>query len=651
MKTGKKIVLIALAAIVIFSLAVPATVSASDSKSLKVLFTHDMHSSELPAKVADSGGVISETGGFARLYTEIQAERKDPDSTLLVDAGDFSMGSLFQTLETTQAPELRLMGAMGYDAVTAGNHEFDYRGEGFTKTLEAAAASGDKLPTYVSSNMKVDETSPEAAEFDKAVKDYGIKDYTVVNKNGIKIGIYGVMGENAAADASDSSPASFGSIIDASKRVVKILKEQEKVDLIVCLSHSGTDPDVSKSEDEQLAKAVPDIDVIISGHTHTVLQKPITAGKTIIVSCGCSTEYLGVLDITYDNGWKAADYKLDPINSSVQDDSGVMAKINSYKTKIDDYLKQYGYTYDQVIANSPYQFEDDKYMFDHPNDYALGNILTDSLLYAVKKAEGDNYTPVAAAVVPMGIIRATLNKGDITVSDAFNVLSLGVGPDGCAGYPLISVYLTGQELKNVSEVDSSIASILGDAQLFISGLKYTYNPNGIIFNKVMSCELMNADGTTSKIVPDKLYRVVCGIYSGEMLAYVKGKSFGIISLVPKDKDGNPITDFTKQIIYTKDGKEIKEWQSVAEYLQSFPKQNGVSVVPEEYKAPQGRKIADETATIWNVISNLNGFALILIGFVVVILALIVFAIVMIATRKKRREKRHIRREERAAVKG
>lgn len=651
MKTGKKIIFFILALAVIFSLATPATVSAADSKTLRILFTHDVHSSELPAERADSSGNLSEVGGFARLYTEIQAERKDPDSTLLVDAGDYSMGTLFQALETTEAPELRLMGAMGYDAITTGNHEFDYTGAGYAKTLEAAVASGDKLPAYVSSNMTVDESSPEAAEFDKALKDYGVKDYTVIDKNGVKIGIYGVLGVDAAADASDSAPASFGSIIDASKRVVKILKEQEKVDIIVCLSHSGTDPDVSKSEDEQLAKAVPDIDVIISGHTHTVLQQPITVGKTIIVSCGANSAYLGVLDLTYDNGWKAADYRLDPINSSVKDDPGMSAKVDAFKSQINDYLKHYGYNFDQVIANSPYQFEDDNYMFDHPNDYALGNLLSDALLYAANNAGDSDNTPITAAVVPMGIIRATLNKGNITVADSFKVLSLGTGPDGYAGYPLISVYLTGGELKNVCEVDASVASLLGDAQLFISGLKYTYNPNGIIFDKVMSCEISNPDGTTSKIEPNKLYRVVCGIYSGEMLAYVKIKSFGIISIIPKDKDGNPITDFKNQIIKTDKGEEIKEWQSVAEYLQSFPQQNGVSIIPAQYSAPQGRKTADSNATVWDIITHLNGFAFILLGVVVVILALIAFIIVLIATRKKRRAKRLARREARITAKG
>ncbi len=651
MKQSRILLCMLLVLVLIFTMALPASAMAdpaTETKSLRILFTHDMHSSLLPAKIKDPGGNLVEAGGFARLHTVIQNEKtQDPDGTLLVDAGDYSMGTLFQTLESTQAPELCLMGAMGYDAVTAGNHEFDYYIGGFTKSLQAAKQKGGPLPQYVISNMDLPQGDPKADALRKAMDDYGAKEYTVLNKGGIKIGLFGLMGENAAHDAPNSKPATFTDIIEASKKMVDILKNQEKADLIVCLSHSGTWTNPNESEDEQLAKAVPDIDVIISGHTHTLLPKPIITGHTIIASCGSSNETLGELEISYDNGWKVKDYSLKPIDATVKDDAAMLEKIGVYKGLVDEYLKPYGYTYDQVIARSPYQFEDSQYMYDHPADYPLGNLLSDAMVYAVKKAEGDSYEPVDAAVVPMGIIRATINQGDVTVSDAFNILSLGTGPDEKTGYPLICVYLTGTELRNVCEVDASVTPLLGDAQLFISGIRYTYAPDWLIFNKVQNAELSKPDGSTAKIEPDKLYRVVCGLYTGQMLSYVKSKSFGIISIVPKDKDGNPIDmeNLEKHIIYAEangEKQEIKEWEMVVQYMQSFPEKDGAVTIPDAYATEQGRKITVSPG-IFTLIGNMNLVAWIVVLIVAVILALIVWIIVLIATRKKRKAKRAARR--------
>lgn len=619
----KKVLTVFLTLIIAFSLLLPVSFAQAQGHDIKILFTHDMHSSLTPATVFENGS-LAESGGFARLYTAIQQERsQDPDNTLLVDAGDYSMGTLFQVLETSQSPELCLMGKMGYDVVTAGNHELDYTGAGLSKSLEAAKKSGGPLPEYVMSNVTV----PEGSELKQAMNDYGVKDYVVVDKNGVKIGIYGVMGEEAVADAPMAAPAEFGDIIETSKRVVKILKEQENADLVICLSHSGTRENKSESEDELLAKAVPDIDVIISGHTHTVLEQPIIVGHTIIVSCGSDSDYLGVLDITNDNGWTVNGYKLTKIDSSVADDTPIAEAVVSYDTSVNEYLKPYGMHSDDVIANSPYQFEDINHMLDNPGNYSLGDITSDAFMYAVKQAEGDSYETVDLAVVPMGTIRATINKGDVTVADAFRILSLGTGPDGLSGYPLISVYLYGWELKNVCEVDASISSLMGDAQLFLSGIKYTYNPNRLIFNKVTDAELVREDGSTETIESDRLYRVVCSIYSGQMLSYVKSKSFGIVSLTPKDKDGNEITDYNEQIIYNGNKQEVKEWQAVAEYLESFK-----GSIPVAYGETQQRKIGNASLDIF---SGLNTFAMIVYAVIVVLLALIVFIIVKVTKRIRR----------------
>ena len=645
MRVHGKVLSIFLAFLLVMAVSAPSVLADDASGSIRILFTHDMHASLEPAKAEDETGQLMEAGGFARLYAAIkQARAVSPESTLLVDAGDYTMGTLFQTVEATQSPELRLMGMMGYDATTVGNHEFDYTIDGFTASLNAAADSGDALPPYVISNMTLPDGNPQADALQAALDNYGVQDYRVVDKGGCRIGIFGVLGEEAVANAPMSVPAEFEDINDSAKRMVSILQEREHVDLIVCLSHSGTKDILADSEDEQLAKAVPDIDVIISGHTHTLLQQPILVGDTIIASCGSDSTYLGQLDIVQQDGvWKVQDYALQPIDGSLTGDTEIQARVNAFKALADEYLAQYGYSYDEVIAYSPYQYTTINDMYAHPDDYALGDITADAYMYAVSQAEGEDGPVTDAAVVPMGIIRATINQGDITVADAFKILSLGTGPDGETGYPLVSVYLYGWELTNVCEVDASVSGIMSDAQLFFAGLQYTYNPNRLIFNKVTDVQLVREDGSTEAVDPDRLYRVVCSLYSGQMLSYVKEQSFGILSITPKDESGEAVTDFNSRIIYTQDGRELKEWESVVSFLGSFEEQNAVGTIPAIYAQPQGRKTADTSGGLAGILSHPTTFAWIVYGVIAVLIAVIVLVIVLIVRgAKKRRARRGVK---------
>jgi 5'-nucleotidase / UDP-sugar diphosphatase len=619
--------------------------AAENQKSITVLFTHDMHDHLLPSQVQKNGQVL-ELGGYARLENEIKTEKKINPNALLLDAGDYSMGTLFQSIYTSDAPELRIMGQMGYDVTTFGNHEYDFKAAGLAASLNAAKSSGETLPQIVQCNVAFPKDkngilSKSLADLKQAMNNYGVKDYTILQRNGFKIGVFGLIGKDAAAD-SPMAGVEFTDPVENAKRVVKILKDKEKVDLIICLSHSGVWTQESKSEDEILAKKVPDIDIIISGHTHTILDKPIIVGKTIIGSCGEYAENLGIINISQDvkKGWNLDNYKLVQIDDSLSNDPQISKTISNFKEIVQKkYLNNFNMKFDEVIANSPFNFVALSELEKKHAEDKLGNLISDSYIYAVKKAEGSNYEPVTAAIIPAGTIRGSFVKGDITAADAFTVSSLGIGEDNISGYPLISVYLTGKELKTVCEVDASISPIMPDAQLYMSGLNFRFNPNRLILDKVTDVTLTNKNGGFDKINDTKLYRVVAGLYSGQMLSAVGKKSFGLLSIVPKTKEGKPIIDFNTQIINdTRSGtsKEIKEWQAIAEYLQSFNKVNGISQIPEYYNATHGRKIVDNNHNMLAIISNPNGFAIAVSSIVIVFTAIIVFVIVRIVTRKKRK---------------
>lgn len=145
----------------------------ASAEEMTILFTHDLHDNLYPHKIEENGKIVT-VGGYARLATAIEEERNKHEQTILVDAGDFSMGTLFQTIFSRHSPTLRLMGELGYDAVTLGNHEFDFRAAGLADSLMAATRHGDKLPDLVASNIvyPVDEDgkmSVDVAYLEKAM--------------------------------------------------------------------------------------------------------------------------------------------------------------------------------------------------------------------------------------------------------------------------------------------------------------------------------------------------------------------------------------------------------------------------------------------------------------------------------------------------
>lgn len=596
---------------------------------LTILFTHDTHDHFLPAADEEGG----EYGGYVRLATLLKEQRQaaaDQGRTVVtLDGGDFSMGSLFQTIYTTDAPELRALGAMGYDVTTLGNHEFDYRQQGLTDMLTAAKASGDPLPAIVQANYTQPLEHDSGYAVVQALEDYPVTDYTVVERDGLRVAVFGVLGE----DADDCAPMSgmeLEPVADAAKRVVAEIREKEDPDYIICLSHSGTDG-TGKGEDYELAKAVDGIDVIVSGHTHTSLAEPLEVNGTLIVSCGEYTENLGVLTVSKEGGKaELVDYQLLPVDENVTSDPDMTAMAKDFQRTVNEtYLSGYGLTFDQVLCENPYDFTPISQFGAVQEEDPLGSLIADSYIYAVKEAEGADYVPVDFAVVASGVIRASLAKGDITVSDAFDVSSLGSGADGTPGYPLVGVYITGKELKDAFEVDASVTPLMSAAQLYGSGMKWSFNVHRMIFDKVTDCAQVLPDGTELPIQNDKLYRVVTGLYSGQMLGTVNGKSFGLLTITPRDESGQPIENLEDYIIHGPGGTEVKEWYALASYLQSM------GTVDSRYAAPEGRKTVSRS---WNPIELVRSPGWITLVVMAVVL-LAVALLILLVTRPFRRRSR------------
>ena len=632
-----------IAAAVVITPAAPLFAGSEDT--VDIAFIHDLHS-YLDGYYEKSDDKTQEVGGVARLKTVLDGLRAEDPDIFTFDGGDFSMGTLYQTIYTTQASELRTLGYLGVDATTVGNHEFDCGAQGFYDMFEAALESGDPLPKFVISNIDWDKMEAEGLTDDQQLykdcfEDYGVSDYTIIERGGKRVAVIGIFGKDAIKTA-PTCVLSFEDQVEAAKKTCAYIKANEDVDMIVALSHSGLGSagSTNQSEDEALAKEVQDLDLIISAHSHTAIFEPIVVGNVTIVAAGCYGRYVGhvVMERDGDN-WVYQSYELISIDEGVAKDAEAEEYVAAFRPYVDtEYLQLFGYSWDQVLAYNPYEFEsvDDCYI--NHTEQRLGDILSDSFVYAA------NLSDTAAeegafdiAVAPSGCIRGSFAPGYVTAADAFNSYSLGFGEDGLSGYPLVSVYLTGEELITACEIDASISDFMTSARLYFSGLSFTYNPNRRILNKVTEVLIVKPDGTTEPIDPDKTYHIAVDLYSMQMLGAVTDMSKGLLKVVPKDKDGNPITDPYAAAIYI-DGKELKAWDAVAKYVSSFEvNEDGVPEFPEYYSQLHDRKVVNDAKDIKSFMSNPNKFSIafsIVKNLIVVVPVMIVTLVVMRKRRKK-----------------
>jgi 5'-nucleotidase len=263
-------------------------------KHLTILHTNDVHSyvDPFPADHPKNPN----KGGVARRAALIDRIRNENQNVLLLDAGDIFQGTPYFNYYGG-ALELKLMSLMQYDLATMGNHDFDNGIDGFYAQLPNAKFD------FVSANY----------DFKNTVLDGIVKPYKTFDKDGIKVGVFGLGVELAGlVDKKNYKETVYHDPVSVSQDIVKTLKEKEKCDLVICLSHIGYDykNDPNKVSDLKLAAATQDIDLIIGGHTHTFLEKPTVvknaAGNDVLVNqTGCYGINLGRIDFYFDNESKS----------------------------------------------------------------------------------------------------------------------------------------------------------------------------------------------------------------------------------------------------------------------------------------------------------------------------------------------------------
>lgn len=603
--------------------------AAADGKTtFTILHTNDLHSNFLGMSPASDYSPLTlnddkTRGGFARLAALIATRkeaRKNQGPVLILDGGDYSMGTAFGAAIRETGAELLLLARMGYDATTLGNHDFDLGPDGLSKSIDVAVRAG-RVPAVVASNSDFSARDDKLTGLRRLAKAGAIRRHLVIERGGLRFGIFGLLGKEAMFYTSGAGAVTFPDAVETAKEMVKLLREREQVDVVICLSHGGLslgkDGRFTDGEDVQLAKAVPGIDVVIGGHTHTELQEPILVnGRTPVVQTGKYGENLGELVITLDgNRLQVESYKLHPIDDSIAGDKAIADEIEKIKKTVTEAVfASRGYRIDQPLAVAPR---------DLPNtfsDISAGTLLANLVTDAFRRA-----TNADIGFTANGLMRSPLTRGKSgvqTVYDVFAVAPLGDGiADTTAGSALVTAYFTGADLKAVLEfclIDTPAHP--GEYFPRASGLRFTYDKSRPVFDVVTVIELGDLDRGYRKIditgEDDKLYSLTCPLYLGLFIVAIPKYTKGKLTLVPKNKDGRPLKSRTEALDMPRGGtpdllpprgsvdkdsvvtageksavREIKEWQAIMDHLRALPAKNGaLPTIPVDERAAEVRAI-------------------------------------------------------------
>jgi 5'-nucleotidase len=443
----------------------------------------------------------------------------------------------------------------------------------------------------------------------------------VLERGGIRFGLFGVLGKEAQIYTFGGA-VKFPDFIESAKEVVKLLRETEKVDVVIALSHGGVakgkDGRYSMGDDVTLAEAVPGIDVVVGGHSHTELKNAIIVnGRTPVVQTGKEGKNLGELVITVDGAKLTVDfYGLHPIDDSIAGDRAIHDEIEELKKGVSAAVfASRGYSVNQPLAITPR---------DLPNtytDYAAGTLLANLVTDAYRKA-----TQADIGLSVSGLMRASILRGKtgvVTVYDAFAVSPLGAGiVDPTAGGALVTAYFTGQDLKNILEffiVDNPVHP--GEFYPRSSGMRFRYDKSRPKFDSVTAIELGDLDrGYKAIDISGKdghLYSVTCPLMLGQMLVSIPKYTKGALTVVAKNKEGRQLASKIEALEAPKENsgyllappgkvdqssvatrassgapREIKEWQAIMDYLRDLPvkKKGELPMVPVDERAAEVRAI-------------------------------------------------------------
>ena len=376
----------------------------TSKQTLRILHTNDHHGHYLTDKYGQYGMAARKT-----LIDTLRASiASQGGSSLLLSGGDINTGTMESDIFDAE-PDFLGMKYIGYDAMAVGNHEFDNEFSVIKKQMKWAG-----FP-FLAANI-----------FYKGTKNRVFKPYIVKEVQGVKIGIFGLTTKDTPFKASSDEGKKlfdFISIVDAAKEIVPVLRNKEKVDIVIAVTHVGHHGSSTSNGDIDVAKSVDGIDVIVGGHSQEVINAEVHNG-TIIVQAEDWGKYVGVLDLAIDKNNKkiAHDYKLVPVN--LKKKVGGKRKLIEKEIKQDPTLEKFFSTYKykaeqlgkKVVGTLLHDLSGARKLV-RSKQMPIGQFVGESLKYQVKGID--------VVVLNGGSIRADLNKGPVSRKDIHNVHPYG----------------------------------------------------------------------------------------------------------------------------------------------------------------------------------------------------------------------------------
>ncbi len=448
----------------------------TQTRTLTILHTNDTHSAlfafgheavlgPLPrlgeqsrhgfaAGARGRAGLVREYGGIARMSTLIKRLRKANENVLALHAGDVFVGS-FEFNKYLGYPELKIMEPL-YDAMSLGNHEFDLGLDALAGVVSGQLAGGEPVTLpLLCANVDLEGT-PLAGLIGKSI---------VKTVGGIKVGIFGVVNEDAQNYSADVAARLSGDVFTVAGMQAGALKAAG-CEVVVCLSHLGTMYDLFG-----LADNVPYIDVIVGGHSHDVYEQAVVRNGKIIVHAGQFGKFLGELTLDVGNGAvSCVSWVAHPVDDRIKPDTTLLGRLNELREGIVR-DPRFGPVYSRIVATAVRTVEQDWPKTGPTRDSGLGNLVTD----AMKKAVTDAGFQVDLALDALGYTAAPILAGKVVGNDILRAVPYGYDPASGLGFKLVVAPLPGSLLLGGLEYSTAKVEYTKDLCIQVSGMTYAYN--------------------------------------------------------------------------------------------------------------------------------------------------------------------------------
>ncbi|HPU00920.1 MAG TPA: bifunctional UDP-sugar hydrolase/5'-nucleotidase [Bacillota bacterium] len=595
-------------------LALPASAVSQEISQSKELYFTVLHTNDIHSHIHRFpllAGAVNEIGSN---------KAKSGEPVILTDGGDFISPTIYSWLNFLGfAPELDIMQQIGYDVITLGNHEFDPGHRGLAQILKNAGYPGEKNKTVViSTNTLPPENHPlaEPRLFEK----------TCLKKldNGLTIGFLGVLGRSTLPPfIFKHGPIKFNDPHEAAREAVTQLRAQG-ADVIIAVNHA------SARDNIELAREVPGIDLILGGHDHERME-PLWVNHTIVLQTSAYLQHLCILELAFDcssgklrlrNKETGLPYHLE-LDKSITEDPLIAEMVAGYEQELNRGINALTggkvKSMDEVVAYADFE------LYSAPfQETPMGNFATDALRIVAGQKLGER---VDFALLPSGLCWKSLGPGKITFKELADITLTGTGSDMLPGHPVVSFYLTGEEVRRILEIFFLLPEFRGYAEYpQISGLRLAYDPQrAVLFNlpfkiidvfgdstpipslrSVINAERFTGEGRQTlndDFVPlargdQKLYRVATESYvlyhlpTLEKITHI----LPMLKIVPKDASGNPVPYLDHEgniseeiLVYDEEGSELKVWMALVEYAAAHPPgPEGIPQIPPYYREPANR---------------------------------------------------------------